>query len=171
MCLKVVCESPTSCSVSISFATEPQEGCWVGLICPQSLWWWAVVTPALLSSQEGHGSFLINVYSLPWSPEMEAERRTCRIIALWFSSNWLKMDYQDDINSFLGFRAGLPKCMADPHGLLVNLDTRYTCRFDDFFTVVTVGCCLGFGLTLFLSHREIQDAKLDCLLPTYCLLT
>ncbi|XP_022370629.1 dnaJ homolog subfamily B member 11-like [Enhydra lutris kenyoni] len=81
------------------------------------------------------------------------------------------MDSQDHLNSVLGFRAGLPKCVADPHVLQVNLDTGYNCRFDDFFKVVTVGCCLGFGLILFLSHGEIQDAKLDCLLPTYCLLT
>lgn len=35
-------------------------------------------SPALISL----GSFLINVYSSPWSPEMEAERKTCQMIAL-----------------------------------------------------------------------------------------
>lgn len=79
------------------------------------------------------------------------------------------MDSQDNLNSVLGFRAGWPKCVADPHVWLVNLDSGYTCRFDDFFTVATVGRCLGFHLLLFLSHGEIQDAKLNCLLPTHFL--
>lgn len=80
------------------------------------------------------------------------------------------MDSQDNLNSVLGFRAGWPKCVADPHVWLVNVDSGYTCRFDDFFTVATVGHCLGFRLFLFLSHGEIQDAKLNCLLPTRFLL-
>ena len=70
---------------------------------------------ALLSSQEGHTYFLINVYSSPWSPEMEAERKTCQMIALWFSSHWLIMNSRDNLNPVLGFRAGWPECVADPY--------------------------------------------------------